>query len=362
MLWSMIATQSHQVLTMQAWLGANGYAASAACSADEGRKLAAARGGPSLRAPAAARGALRGRGAAPRRLDGRRAGAGRGTSADPCVTTNCERGVCTFTARIDPHAGPRGYWKFDECGDVAAPVLGLERGSTYVFSQADHSNWYHPMAFAYAYDAEHEGDDDAEMEPDEAPPGGDDSCERDDSCPAPAYYEDGEMAGGGDLGFGDYEDAFRRPKGAWRASAYHAELTLAGDYDGDLFYYCYVHGGMSGRIKVLEGGAKVQEADEPPLPADYYKVPSAYDASCGGYDLEAYRDSGGRCAHETFLCTDDALPKGSFGDCLIAMDCAMDYEMRSFRRPSFFRARRPSPRRSGARRSRTTRRRPSCTR
>ena len=25
MLWSMIATQSHQVLTMQAWLGANGY-------------------------------------------------------------------------------------------------------------------------------------------------------------------------------------------------------------------------------------------------------------------------------------------------------------------------------------------------
>jgi len=147
---------------------------------------------------------------------------------------------------------------------------------------------------------------------------------------------------------------------------------------------------MSGRIKVLEGGAKVQEADEPPLPADYYKVPSAYDASCGGYDLEAYRDSGGRCAHETFLCTDDALPAGSFGDCLIAMDCAMDYEMRSFRRPSFFRARRPSPRpsvsfrarrpsppsvrlsfaraalgsprRSGARRSRTTRRRPSCTR
>ena len=147
---------------------------------------------------------------------------------------------------------------------------------------------------------------------------------------------------------------------------------------------------MSGRIKVLEDGAKVQEADEPPLPADYYKVPSAYDASCGGYDLEAYRDSGGRCAHETFLCTDDALPKGSFGDCLIAMDCAMDYEMRSFRRPSFFRARRPSPpavrlsfaraarapvrpdvsfrarrpspRRPGARRSRTTRRRPSCTR
>ena len=147
---------------------------------------------------------------------------------------------------------------------------------------------------------------------------------------------------------------------------------------------------MSGRIKVLEGGAKVQEADEPPLPADYYKVPSAYDASCGGYDLEAYRDSGGRCAHETFLCTDDALPAGSFGDCLIAMDCAMDYEMRSFRRPPSFRARRPSPRpsvsfrarrpsppsvrlsfaraalgsprRSGARRSRTTRRRPSCTR
>ena len=45
---------------------------------------------------------------------------------------------------------------------------------------------------------------------------------------------------------------------------------------------------MSGRIKVLEGGAKVQEADEPPLPADYYKVPSAYDASCGTYGVGDY--------------------------------------------------------------------------
>merc|ERR1719359_239976 len=29
----------------------------------------------------------------------------------------------TYTATIDPFAGPTGYFKFAECGDVANPVI-----------------------------------------------------------------------------------------------------------------------------------------------------------------------------------------------------------------------------------------------
>ena len=326
LLWSMIVVQGHQVMTMEDWLASNSYDASATCDA---RRLGGATKkqlrGPkkSLKAPPTKKNV--------RRLDGHNAGmgTGSGTSEDPCVTTNCDAaGVCTYTVRVDPHAGPMGYWKFDECGDVAMPVIAMTQGVTYVFDQGDGSNWYHPLGFGYAPDAEHL--DEGEMEPDESP--NDSSCEDDDSCQAPYYYADGELASGGDLGLDDYEDAFVIPKGDWLATDYSVRLTVLNeDYDGDLFYYCHIHKGMSGRIKVVDkvSGAAVSAGDVPALPDDYYEFPSAYDASCGGYDLEAYQESGGLCAHETFICTDAPTPSGSFGDCLKSMDCAMDFNMRT---------------------------------
>ena len=87
---------------------------------------------------------------------------------------------------------------------------------------------------------------------------------------------------------------------------------------------------MSGRVKVVDAaGNKVQAADAPALADGYYKFPSAYDEMCGGYGLEAYQESAGLCAHETFVCADNALPAGSFGDCIKSMDCDMDYNMRT---------------------------------
>ena len=273
--------------------------------------------------------------------------------------------------------------------------------------------WYHPMAFAYAYDAEHEGDDDAEMEPDEAPPGGDDSCERDDSCPAPAYYEDGELAGGGDLGFGDYEDAFRRPKGAWRASAYHAELTLAGDYDGDLFYYCYVRGSAFTRDFDRENEGTPTRLVGPRRHVGPHQGPRGWRQGPGGRRaapagrllqgpvrlrrvVRRLRPRGlpglgrplrardlplhGRRAPEGLLRRlpdRDGLRDGLRDAIIPASAFLSRAPPEPPVRPSFCRARRPSPpsvrlsfaraalgspRRSGARRSRTTRRRPSCTR
>merc|ERR1719271_1944770 len=45
--------------------------------------------------------------------------------------------TCKYTATIDPFAGPTGYFKFAECGDVANPVIAMKQGETYIFDQAD---------------------------------------------------------------------------------------------------------------------------------------------------------------------------------------------------------------------------------
>jgi uncharacterized protein (DUF305 family) len=399
LLWSMIVVQGHQVITMEDWLDSNSYDASATCDA---RRLAAANK-KQLRGPKKALEAPPTKQAV-RRLDGHNAGmgTGSGTSEDPCMTTNCDdHNLCTFTATIDPHAGPSGYYKFDECGDVAMPVLGLVQGITYKFSQADGSNWYHPLGFAYFVDGAHEGVD--ELEPGISQSGS--ACVDDNSCQAPMYYKDGIFAGvdgydnsgassagscydstthvvecdvaeaacpgywyepgfvggsgcchctascdhadetsqectyypagvsgGEDFGLDAYEPEFFLPKGDWLATDYDVRLTITDeDYDKDLIYFCHIHSGMSGRIKVMDkvSGAAVSAADDPAISADYYNFPSAYDASCGGYDLEAYQESNGLCDHETFICTDDATPSGSFGDCLKSMDCAMDFNMRT---------------------------------
>ena len=47
---------------------------------------------------------------------------------------------CRFTATVDLFAGELGYYRFDECGDVANPTLALEVGRTYEFAQRDPSN------------------------------------------------------------------------------------------------------------------------------------------------------------------------------------------------------------------------------
>ena len=388
MLWAIVAVQGHQVLTMRSWLDGAGYAASAMCSAAEGRKLAAAK--PRLRKEA-------GRA---RRLDGHRSGTGAGTSEDPCMTT-----TGTFTAIVDPHAGPSGYYKFEECGDVVMPVIAMEQNVEYTFVQADPSNWYHPLGFAYFEDGAHNDVD--ELEPGISQSGS--ACADDNTCQAPMYYKDGVFAGAGyygtangarsagscyditthvvtcnvaeaecpeywyapgylssyngcchcdascdhsketgdcaysydahpdhgpggeDFGLDAYEPEFFLPKGDWAATAYDVKLTITDtDYTGDLFYFCHIHAGMSGRVKVVDAaGNKVQAADAPALADGYYKFPSAYDEMCGGYGLEAYQESAGLCAHETFVCADDALPAGSFGDCIKAMDCDMDYNMRT---------------------------------
>lgn len=187
-----------------------------------------------------------------------------GTSEDPCVSTNCDgSGVCTFTATVDPFAGPTGYFKFDECGDVANPVITMKQGTTYVFDQSDNSNWYHPLGWAYFVDGAHEDVD--ELEPSISQSGN--GCTGSNSCQAPMYYKNGVFAGAGtypasgndgDFGLDAYEPEFFIRKEDWLGTNYFVALTLTDTaYATDIFYFCHIHGGMSGYIKIADSTGTV---------------------------------------------------------------------------------------------------------
>jgi len=302
--------------------------------------------------------------------------------------------TCKYTATFDPHAGPVGYFKFDECGDVANPVIKMKQGTTYIFDQSHDSNWYHPLGWAYFVDGAHNEVD--ELEPGIAPPdngacyGSDHSvtcntaaadcagswfepgymysgccmcengcdhsketgtcgtyydsgvnpCAADNTCQAPMYLKDGLFAGAGtyptagndgDFGLDAYEPEFFIRKEDWLATKYSVALTLTDTaYKTDIFYFCHIHGGMSGYIKIADSTGTVVSSrgtGNALIAADYYDTPSTYEASCGGYNLDAYK-SAGACT-DTFLCTTATLAEGSFGDCLNAMDCSMDLGMKT---------------------------------
>merc|ERR1719482_1914550 len=329
MLWSIIVVQGHQVITMQDWLAANSKPESAMCTHSH-RKLFST---PNLRVAPSVE--------APRRLAARD-GTGAGTEADPCVTTNCNTAgtECTFTATVDPHAGPSGYFKFNECGATSMPVISMKRGVKYIFDQSDASNWYHPLGMAYFPDGAHAGVD--ELEPGITQTTGD-ACTADNTCQAPRYFKDNVFAGttydntaatpvgGDDFGLDNYEPEFFIPKGDWLATKYKVELTITDTaYATDMFYFCHIHAGMSGYIKIADSTGTVVSSrgtGNALIAADYYDTPSTYEASCGGYNLDAYK-SAGACT-DTFLCTTATLAEGSFGDCLNAMDCSMDLGMKT---------------------------------
>merc|ERR1719274_13378 len=325
MLWSIIVVQGHQVITMKDWLAANSKPESATCTHSH-RMLST----PNLRVAPAVE--------APRRLTGH-AGTGAGTEADPCVTTNCNTAgtECTFTATVDPHAGPSGYFKFNECGATSMPVISMKRGVKYIFDQSDASNWYHPLGMAYFPDGAHAGVD--ELEPGITQTTGD-ACAAGNTCQAPRYFKDNVFAGttydntaatpvgGDDFGLDNYEPEFFIPKGDWLATKYKVELTITDTaYATDMFYFCHIHAGMSGIIKIADAttGAVVStKTAATTLPADYYKTPTTYDKSCGSYGIDAFQTSKGACGNEHFVCTTAATPSGSFGDCLSSTDCAID--------------------------------------
>lgn len=166
-------------------------------------------------------------------------------------------GICTtdnnvFTVSLNLFASELGYYTFAECGDETNPTIGIEIGQTYTFVQADRSNYYHPMGFAYGPDGAHAGL--SELEPSVSD--GSSGCESDSTCPAPMYFSGDAYLGSysnipdvkdvttgeDDTGLDAYESVFFYPITEWAASpAFSIQLRFDDEtFEKDLFYFCHV--------------------------------------------------------------------------------------------------------------------------
>jgi hypothetical protein len=255
-----------------------------------------------------------------------------------CKMDGDER-VCTFTVSRDVFSGELGYYTFEGGGGDCSgtnPTLGMEKQVTYIFRQKDSANYYHALGFAYAADG-------ALLDNPELEPGisgiGDimNACESAMTCPAPMYMKDGKYlgvysnnefisspaVGGEDFGIDAYEPEFFYPLYDWLgAGEYKVALKFDTNYDKDIFYFCHIHQGMTGRIKFVDSnGTPLFSADEPEIPYSY-QVPSAYDQSCGTFGLEEFQLPNDQCPKK-FVCDRPGGKVGEFAECIDSMNCAM---------------------------------------
>merc|ERR1711935_2132 len=253
-----------------------------------------------------------------------------GIDCQPCKDTT---GECEVIMKVNHLAGERGYYEVDGCQGVN-PTLHLSKNRVYKFDQSDKSNWYHLIGFAYETDGAHASVD--ELEPGISRGASD--CEATNSCPAPMYFKQGSYAGTysnipelvaatsgeDDFGLDTVEPEFFFPLGDWQGQGpYTTYLNFDSPYDKDIFYFCHVHSGMTGRIKLLDDeGNKVSEEDEPKIEYKYDAV-SEYDQKCGTFGLDSFKLPNGQCP-EHFVCGGaDGGVDATFGDCIDSMNCAM---------------------------------------
>jgi uncharacterized protein (DUF305 family) len=155
----------------------------------------------------------------------------------------------------------------------------------------------------------------------------------------------------------------------YTAHTWHAELKLAGTADSslstaddtplttgvnDFFYFCHIHGGMSGRIKAVSSLGATQDGSGsvtflnsggdtkdgtpvffPATDVEYYgEAPGALDVACGTNGLDEFKSGTGKC-DDIFVCEADGLTLAGtttsekYGSCLDAMDCYMEWHMRT---------------------------------
>jgi len=259
------------------------------------------------------------------------------TSANPCTSANN-----VFTTIVNQvNSGETGYYRFEECGDINNPTIGLIKGEKYEFIQKDASNWYHPMGFAWYVDGAHVDAD--ELEPTIAPPNAPSgySCVSTWAgappyldCPAPRYQLDGApitpaSAFGEDFGLDDYEPRFFYPFADWVEQGTFSVVAPSvqnpnkvDPMNNDFFYFCHIHAGMSGRVKILDSDESVlSPPDVPEIPADYYQIQSEFDAGCGTYGISAFELPNPNCP-VNFVCGAGSELK-NFAACFNALDCAM---------------------------------------
>jgi len=170
------------------------------------------------------------------------------------------------------------------------------------------------------------------MEPGDIP--GEYGCAEGKLCPAPMYFQKGEykgvysnneeflpLKGDDDFGLDVVEDIFKYPIGNWEDfGPFKTALKYDVPYNQDIFYYCHMHGGMTGRIKLLDNdGNMLNSENTPEIPYEYDVVVDDFDMLCGTYNISDWQLPNDQCA-ESFAC---GKGQSDFKNCVDAMDCHM---------------------------------------
>ena len=204
--------------------------------------------------------------------------------------------------QLNYYAGEFGYFTIEGC-EGASPHLILAANHEYRFIQQDITNWYHPIGFAYDLDG-------AILNNPELEPGVDPSnsgCGAKLSCQHPRYFKGDEFLGGpkGDFGLDVYEPDFALPIGEWREenAKWNVRLKITDPTSPEIFYFCHIHGGMSGKIDVCDIDTKAGKCVlrtfqrvnkkggyivDTPVKLYPHSVPLAYDQRCGSTGLADY--------------------------------------------------------------------------
>jgi hypothetical protein len=231
-----------------------------------------------------------------------------------CVTVNYFDGETGYYY-LDSGDGPKG----------PSPTIKTYVGQTITFNQRDHTNWYHPIGFAYEPDGAH-------------------GSKWGSQTPLPEVEGKGELQykiGGkvprcldhGDTGLDCYEPEFFYPKNDWiSAGTYSAELTITDSvinsphiHGGIIYYFCHIHSKMSGKIEIYtDASLSTLAGSGPELELYEVIVRDDFDKTCGTTGTSKFKAGGVKdCKQQFFGGTHDS----EWENCLQAIDCQMHWDM-----------------------------------
>jgi hypothetical protein len=207
---------------------------------------------------------------------------------------------------------------------------------TYKFSQQHISNWMYPVSFGYFPDGFYgclrgtwgQPCQGTEVDSWVAPPsGGAAGCDKTKDCQHPLFYSGSK--GDESLEVQEYEQQFEYPVEFWYKNLYSVVLTITDTKTPEIFYFCYVHNYMGGKIIVANadgstrGKLPYQKWDLHPLAPT-----NDNEKKCGYSSAPMYGDKSGPLANGQCAQKSTCGMRDDFADCMDAINCAMTHNMR----------------------------------
>jgi len=245
-----------------------------------------------------------------------------------------------FIFRVNFHTGgPMGEFEVEGCRGTS-PTLIVKRGIIYTFVQHDVTNWLHPLGFSYYPDGAHGYQLFKEVPELESPTP--ETCDQkqfncnpgEQVLQAPLYGVDDtfetidDWNNGTTGGLDVYEPAFQVPQEQWTEHKYAVKLEIPSESKTEtLFYFCHIHKGMSGQIRVSDPLENHNSLVQQFKPTQYYQQTRDFDVLCGTSGVDTFHQHRDKlCPGMNFLCEKEHNP--TFTKCMEAIDCKMNYEMR----------------------------------